>query len=219
MMPLFACGGGPGGTTVIQSIQRLVCLTRPNSRTEICGVPRVMSNLFCVDLAPARLPANEGRPHERTRFDMACNSHSTDSESVKPRRKRGPDPDRLARNIAENRARWDAEEIVTLDNSPLHVGLCYFIGATEWHTNGPVEIIKIGYSRQVSHRLSVLRSTSGPYKLTLLATARGGRGREMFYHHKFMEHAVGGEWFNPAPEILAEIARLTPISSQREEVA
>lgn len=83
----------------------------------------------------------------------------------------------------------------------------YFIGAS----NGP---IKIGLSRDPVTRLARL-STSSPVALTLLAWNFGGRSTEADYHHRFNLHRLNGEWFNPHPEILAEIDRLSRIQDMR----
>ena len=79
---------------------------------------------------------------------------------------------------------------------------CYFIGASE----GPV---KIGYSVDVEGRLRVMRAHS-PLPLGILATAPGGISRECAYHFQFAAHRLHGEWFERHPDILAEIARLSP---------
>lgn len=95
-----------------------------------------------------------------------------------------------------------------LDAYPLSEGLCYFIG---WDGG----LVKIGYSRNVSRRRGELAGTSAMYKLRIMATARGGRDREMHYHRLFRSASVGNEWFNLTPEIEAEIARL----NQMEQAA
>lgn len=78
---------------------------------------------------------------------------------------------------------------------------CYFIGGDE----GPV---KIGYSVNPSSRLKALQLAS-PVRLRVLATAGGGIYREAAYHGQFEAHRLHGEWFARAPEIEAEIERLT----------
>lgn len=70
-------------------------------------------------------------------------------------------------------------------------------------------LIKIGVAADVAKRVSALR-TSSPVPLELLAQTRGGRELEADYHERFAAHRSHGEWFAPAPAILAEIARLTP---------
>lgn len=77
----------------------------------------------------------------------------------------------------------------------------YFIQAP----NGP---IKIGRAVNVANRLRALQ-TSHPSGLRLLAVALGGYRFERAYHRQFAEHRLHGEWFEPHPEILAEIDRLS----------
>lgn len=90
-------------------------------------------------------------------------------------------------------------------------GRCYFIGGEE----GPV---KIGFSVAPESRLAAIQSCS-PVALSILALAGGGDARETAYHHQFAAHRLHGEWFERAPEILAEIERLNSLTShQRMEV-
>lgn len=79
-------------------------------------------------------------------------------------------------------------------------GFVYFIQAE----SGPV---KIGRALQPSSRLAELQ-VGNHEVLTLLAVVRGGRALERAYHEQFAEHRKVGEWFSPAPPILAEITRL-----------
>jgi hypothetical protein len=71
--------------------------------------------------------------------------------------------------------------------------------------------IKIGRARNVEYRLKELQCAN-PHKLTLLAVALDG-GREAEYHRRFAPHRTLGEWFEPHPDILAEIERLSPPES------
>lgn len=68
--------------------------------------------------------------------------------------------------------------------------------------NGP---IKIGYSADPHKRLQSL-STASPYPLRLLKVIDGGWMLEQTLHRRFAEHQLEGEWFAPAPELLAFIA-------------
>jgi hypothetical protein len=106
------------------------------------------------------------------------------------------DPERIERGRAER----ERQSIANMDAEPLSEGLCYFIGCDEG-------LVKIGWSKNVAQRRKALQAAS-MYKLRILATARGGRTREMYYHRKFWDHAVGGEWFRRCPEIETEIAKL-----------
>lgn len=67
--------------------------------------------------------------------------------------------------------------------------------------------IKIGRARRLAFRLKDLQMSS-PVKLEVAATVEAPPEREKEYHRQFAEHRLHGEWFSPAPEILAEIARL-----------
>jgi hypothetical protein len=80
------------------------------------------------------------------------------------------------------------------------IARCYFIGGDE----GPV---KIGYSIDVPKRLRTLQLSS-PVTLKVLAETSGGVIREAAYHGQFSEIRLWGEWFERAPELEAEIARL-----------
>lgn len=86
-------------------------------------------------------------------------------------------------------------------------------GKKEWQTviyfiRSP-SAIKIGMAKDARRRLMVLQ-TSHPEHLKLVATCPGGRELESQYHSRFAEHRVRGEWFAPAPDLLAEIDRLNP---------
>lgn len=68
--------------------------------------------------------------------------------------------------------------------------------------------IKIGVSSNPVQRLRGLQ-TAHPWRLELLCIVPGGCALEAVYHAQFAEHRLEGEWFNPAPGILAEIERLS----------
>lgn len=79
--------------------------------------------------------------------------------------------------------------------------LVYFIQSGE---EGP---IKIGIARDPESRLAALQ-TGHHEELRLLAITHGGADQEGAYHMQFAEHRIRGEWFEPHPDILAEIDRL-----------
>lgn len=81
----------------------------------------------------------------------------------------------------------------------------YFIGSDE----GP---IKIGVSVDPTKRLKGIQ-TSYPYKLQILALIPDGGMMESEYHARFAAHRLHGEWFEPHPDILAEITRLNRAQS------
>lgn len=68
--------------------------------------------------------------------------------------------------------------------------------------NGP---IKIGYSKNIKHRLSNLQH-SNPIRLTLLTTINGDKIKELELHNKFKKFHIIGEWFQPSDEILEFIS-------------
>lgn len=82
----------------------------------------------------------------------------------------------------------------------------YFIG-------DPAVAIKIGFSVDFPSRLRNIQSCS-PIPLQTLATVHGGERVEAIYHAKFAAHRLHGEWFTPAPDILAEIERLNTGANQ-----
>ncbi len=84
---------------------------------------------------------------------------------------------------------------------PVESNTVYFIG-------GAVGGIKIGFARDVGRRFANIQSCS-PIPLELLAAVTGTMKTERDYHLRFAEHRLHGEWFSPAPDILAEIARLS----------
>jgi hypothetical protein len=68
--------------------------------------------------------------------------------------------------------------------------------------------IKIGFSTQVQYRLNLL-GYAGFTRVTLLGWVPGGPKVEREMHAKFAQFALGGEWFEPAPELLAFIEEST----------
>lgn len=95
----------------------------------------------------------------------------------------------------EVRARWEKTDTRKAES------FVYFIAAA----GGPV---KIGMAMDVQKRLASLQ-TAHHERLEVLATATGGAKQERAYHKKFAKHRLEGEWFEPYPDILAEIVRLT----------
>lgn len=78
----------------------------------------------------------------------------------------------------------------------------YFIQAM---SGGP---IKIGYTKNISQRLATAQ-THSPERLIVIASFAGGAAEEGALHWKLKAHRVGGEWYAPAPEVLAEVERIT----------
>ena len=92
-------------------------------------------------------------------------------------------------------------------------GDLYFIQSG---TDGPIKIGMTGY--RIERRMKALQ-TAHPFKLVLLALVRGAGIDEPEYHARFAEHRLEGEWFRPAPELLAEIERLATHHSHTEGAA
>lgn len=76
--------------------------------------------------------------------------------------------------------------------------LVYFI---QRGVDGPV---KIGFSKAPKVRLASLQ-IGIPERLRILGVLDGGKPEEQRLHRYFSAHAIGGEWFRPAPEVLAYI--------------
>lgn len=81
-------------------------------------------------------------------------------------------------------------------------GLVYFIGCQQ-HS------VKIGFTTQLDIRLAALQNSS-PVPLAVLAIVEAAPSLEREYHARFAAHRLHGEWFEPHPDILAEIERLAP---------
>lgn len=85
------------------------------------------------------------------------------------------------------------------------MGVCAEASYTYFMWGRAYHLIKIGRSWDPwrrSQEMALLHSQG----IELVATVRGDY--EICYHALFSEHRVKGEWFSPAPEILAEIERL-----------
>jgi hypothetical protein len=93
---------------------------------------------------------------------------------------------------------------------PVHYqkpGTIYFIG-------GDTGAIKIGFTTTLDVRLRRLRANS-PIPLGVLASKQGVAWDERAYHLLFQRHRLHGEWFARAPEILAEIDRISPTAFRK----
>ena len=67
--------------------------------------------------------------------------------------------------------------------------------------DGPV---KIGFSKNPKGRLSSLQ-TGIPERLHLLGIVDGGKAEEQRLHRYFAAYGIQGEWFKPAPDLMAYI--------------
>jgi hypothetical protein len=85
--------------------------------------------------------------------------------------------------------------------SELHGAVVYFMQVAP---DGP---IKIGWTKVLSQRLSQVQTTS-PHEIRLLATTPGDDSLEGRLHKRFAHLHLRGEWFSPAPELLAFISSL-----------
>jgi hypothetical protein len=70
-------------------------------------------------------------------------------------------------------------------------------------------LVKIGVATDVGARFRGL-CNSCPVPLTLLGHCAGTLDDEAEWHRRFAHLRRHGEWFEPAPELLAEIDRLGP---------
>lgn len=64
--------------------------------------------------------------------------------------------------------------------------------------------IKIGKADAPLRRLAATQAHS-PVRLRMLGTLPGGKRREYELHRRFKASRLHGEWFEPTPELLAEI--------------
>lgn len=81
-------------------------------------------------------------------------------------------------------------------------------GPMVYFLQGAAGFVKIGFTTDVARRVYELQPGS-PVRLELLAHIPGaGMKDERRLHRRFHKHRASGEWFSPAPEILAEIALL-----------
>lgn len=99
-------------------------------------------------------------------------------------------------NRTDDDISWRAYTVPTLPvTDPSFV---YLIG------NEANSLVKIGFSKNVSRRLSELDRMS-PVRLTLLATFPGGKVLETLLHVRFATYRTRGEWFDvdPSSVILA----------------
>lgn len=67
--------------------------------------------------------------------------------------------------------------------------------------NDDTGTVKIGHSSNVDRRVTALSSAVG-CKLTLLRTVGGGQIAEQWYHKRFSDLRIKGEWFTFHPEML-----------------
>lgn len=73
---------------------------------------------------------------------------------------------------------------------------------------GALGPIKIGHTNNIKRRLMNLQP-GNPHPLRVLVLVPGSRGDERAYHEKYRHLRVGGEWFTPSTQLLAEIKDLT----------
>ena len=67
--------------------------------------------------------------------------------------------------------------------------------------------IKIGKTKDAEKRLRALSLVS-PFPLEMMASIKGADNLEGRFHRKFLHLHTNGEWFEPAPELLATIAEI-----------
>lgn len=134
-----------------------------------------------------RAESEDVPPHMREEFDI-------------PLRLRTPD----------EQAQWEQEEEARM--APIRAARAeearlrarrrvYFIQA------GAAGPVKIGISRDVERRRGELQRLERE-PLRVLATLEGTTQDERALHQRFAAHRLHGEWFSPAPELLAHVAAL-----------
>jgi hypothetical protein len=97
------------------------------------------------------------------------------------------------------------EKTVKAD-APLPAEVVYFLRCGK---DGP---IKIGWTaaRNLLGRISNLQVAHHEL-LSLIGFTEGGQTTEREWHERFSAIKIRGEWFEPAPELLAEIAKATKL--------
>jgi hypothetical protein len=80
----------------------------------------------------------------------------------------------------------------------------FFVYFVQEGTSGPV---KIGRTKDVAGARPGVQ-TGNPTELRHLASERATKDREKILHRKFHHLRIRGEWFTPAPELLAYVAAL-----------
>lgn len=83
----------------------------------------------------------------------------------------------------------------------------------------PEGYVKIGYT-SIAPEDRVPRMQQGnPRRIVLLGSMLGNRRQERVLHEQFAEHHVAGEWFKPAPDLMAFIAAAIQIGLEQEDEA
>lgn len=86
-------------------------------------------------------------------------------------------------------------EVTPCRSDPSEHGIVYYVQIGD--------MVKIGTSVNLKQRLQTY-----PPNRRLLATEPGGYLLESERHAQFVKFRISGEWFEPAPELLAHIAKL-----------
>lgn len=91
----------------------------------------------------------------------------------------------------------------------------YFLLITsDGENKGREGLIKIGYTINLSRRLSTYRIKNG-LKFEVMGVMRGGPILERHLHEKFSSYLVHGvEWFQSAPELIGWIWKMFPTTEQ-----
>lgn len=97
--------------------------------------------------------------------------------------------------------RWDAERAAKHERS-----VVYYVQRSDG-------AIKIGYTSNLTSRLSAFSIVT---PVVLLATMKGARKAERAMHRRFAADRLGGEWFQPSPELMAHVELLQQRAVMRE---
>lgn len=98
---------------------------------------------------------------------------------------------------------WQIDAIGTVEEQA--IDCVYFIRAQSGD-------IKIGCTSNVKRRLKALQTSAGE-PLELLATMPGKHAAETRLHQRFHHLRKSGEWFSPAPELLAFVESLEVVNA------
>jgi len=126
--------------------------------------------------------------------------------------KLGPNPSLSEMNAALNELTKHITNVPRRQLTPDQQDAWYLLKSTvgeAYFAESPAGMIKIGYSENVLSRVRQVQYVAGDRARLLLALP-GGRLKERYLHKRFAAHRAGGEWFDPAEEILAYIKEASP---------
>jgi hypothetical protein len=151
------------------------------------------------------LPTPHGQRSGQNPADFNSTSHDglTKSEARNSRQRNG-----RAVLVSQSEEGWESREFARSLGLPdaFHsfasrgTSCVYFVRLPDGR-------IKIGYSRDLRQRFRLLLSETGNPGLQIVGWCHGTRKDEKRLHEELKAHALGGEWFEPAPAVLAALVR------------